>query len=362
MKHPLSRSAPSPRSRIAEQCGQGDAAPWMTDMSQFKIPLKLAATLAVLALCAGASHAAEPAWPAARPITLIVPFSAGGSVDVTARLVAQKLGERLRQSVVIDNVAGAGGAIGVNKGVHAAPDGYTLLMGADSPIAIARLVNPAAVRYDALKDLAPVALVNTAPLVLVARSGLPARNLDELARLARQQPGKISYATSGIGTILHLATERLSERAGMQLVHVPYRGGGQIVTDVVGGQVDLAMLISVTAIPQIQSGKLKALAVTADRRLPELPDVPTVAETPALKGYQMVSWAGIFAPARTPAPIVARLNQELNAVLAAPGVKAKLAEQGAVAAGGSAADFGAFVRQEQARYAQIVRSAHISAD
>lgn len=331
-------------------------------MFQFKKSFPLAAFFCGLALCAGAGHAADPAWPAARPITLIVPFSAGGSVDVTARLVAQKLGERLHQSVVIDNVAGAGGAIGVNKGVHAAADGYTLVMGADSPIAIAKLVNPAAVRYDALKDLAPVAMVNTAPMVLVARSSLPAGNLDELARLAQQQPGKISYATSGIGTILHLATERLSERAKMQLVHVPYRGGGQIVTDVVGGQVDLAMLISVTAIPQIQSGKLKALAVTSDKRLPELPNVPTVGETPALKGYQMVSWSGIFAPARTPAPIVARLNQELNAVLAAPEVKAKLAEQGAVAASGSAADFGAFVRKEQARYAEIVKNAHISAD
>ncbi|CAM4273908.1 tripartite tricarboxylate transporter substrate binding protein [Comamonas aquatilis] len=329
-----------------------------------KFTLRLSALLMAAGLGTNLVQAAEPAWPAARPIILTVPFSAGGSVDVTARLIAQKLGERLHQSVVIDNVAGAGGALGVNKGVHAAADGYNLIMGADSPIAIAKLVNPAAVRYDALKDLAPVAMVNTAPMILVARANLPANNLQELTALAQKQPDKISYATSGIGTILHLAMARISDRAQMKLVHVPYRGGGQIVTDVVGGQVDLAMLISVTAMPQIQSGKLKALAVTSAARLPELPNVPTVAETAALKGYQMVSWAGIFAPARTPAPIIGKLNQELNAVLASPEVKAKLAEQGAVAASGkdSAADFGQFVRKEQARYAEIVKSAHITAE
>lgn len=314
-------------------------------------------------LLATASHAADSAWPTARPITLIVPFSAGGSVDATARLIAQKLGERLKQSVVVDNVAGAGGAIGVNKAVHANADGYTLVMGADSPIAIAKLVNPAAVRYDALKDLAPVAMVNTAPLVLVARSNLPVGNLGDAIQLAQKEPGKISYATSGIGTILHLAMERISDQAKAQFVHVPYKGGGQIVTDVAGGQVDLAMLISVTAMPQIQAGKLKALAVTSAQRLPELPNVPAVAETPSLKGYQMVSWAGIFAPARTPAAVVDKLNHEVNAVLAMPDVKAKLAEQGAVAAGGGTpAQFGQFVQGEQARYAQIVKAAHITAD
>lgn len=323
---------------------------------------KLSLVLASV-LLATASHAADSAWPAARPITLIVPFSAGGSVDATARLLAQKLGERLKQSVVVDNVAGAGGAIGVNKAVHANPDGYTLVMGADSPIAIAKLVNPAAVRYDALKDLAPVALVNTAPLVLVARSNLPATGLGDAIRLAQQQPGKISYATSGIGTILHLAMERISDQAKAQFVHVPYKGGGQIVTDVAGGQVDLAMLISVTAMPQIQAGKLKALAVTSAQRLPELPSVPTVAETPGLSGYQMVSWAGLFAPARTPAAVVDKLNHEVNAVLSMPEVKAKLAEQGAVAAAASTpAQFSQFVQGEQARYAQIVKAAHITAN
>lgn len=257
-----------------------------------------------LALAAGAAFAlavpavfAQPQWPAARPITIIVPFSAGGSVDASARLLATKLAERLKQSVVVENVAGAGGAIGVAKAVSAPPDGYTLVMGADSPIAIARLVNPAAVKYDALKDLAPIGLVNTAPMVLVARPGLPANTLAEVIHLARARPGQLSYATSGVGTVLHLAMELIKDESKTFITHVPYRGGAQIVTDVVGNQVDLALLVSVTATPQLQARKMKAIAVTDDKRLPTLPDVPTVAETPGFKGYDMVSWTGLFAPA-----------------------------------------------------------------
>jgi tripartite-type tricarboxylate transporter receptor subunit TctC len=321
----------------------------------------LTASLAVLAaLIAAPLHSrGQPAWPSAKPITIIVPFSAGGSVDVSARLVAQKLSERLKQSVVIENVAGAGGTIGVSKAVGAAPDGYTLVMGADSPIAIARLVNPAAVRYDALKDLAPVGLVNTAPMVLVARPGLPANNLPEVLKLAKSQPGKLSYATSGIGTVLHLAMELVKDNAKVFITHVPYRGGAQIVTDVVGNQVDLAVLVSVTATPQIQAKKMKGIAVTDDKRLSSLPDVPTVAETPGFKGFDMVAWTGLFAPANTPSAIVERLNRELNEVLRADDVRAKMREQGAIGGSGTPAEFARFVEREQALYARIVKTANI---
>jgi tripartite-type tricarboxylate transporter receptor subunit TctC len=315
--------------------------------------------LALVTFAIGAAALAQPAWPTARPITIIVPFSAGGSVDVSARLVAQKLSERLKQSVVVENVAGAGGTIGVAKAVSAPPDGYTLVMGADSPVAIARLINPAAVRYDALKDLAPVGLVNTAPMVLVARPGLPANNLAEVIKLAKAQPGKLSYATSGIGTVLHLAMELIKDQAGVFITHVPYRGGAQIVTDVVGNQVDLAILVSVTATPNVQAKKMKAIAVTDDKRLPTLPDVPTVAETPGFKGFDVVAWTGLFAPARTPPAIVERLNHELNEVLKSDEMRARMQEQGAVGGSGTPSEFARFVQREQDRYAAIVKKANI---
>ncbi|MDB5873523.1 MAG: tripartite tricarboxylate transporter substrate binding protein [Ramlibacter sp.] len=307
----------------------------------------------------GASAQAQPAWPAAKPITLIVPFSAGGSVDVVARMVGQKLGERLKQSVVIDNVAGAGGTIGVAKAAHAAPDGYTLVMAPDSPVAIARLINPAAVKYDALKDLAPVGLVNTAPMVLVARPGLPANTLAEVLKLAKESPGKLSYATSGIGTVLQLAMEMIKDQGKVFITHVPYRGGAQIVTDVVGNQVDLALLVTSTATPNILARKMKGIAVTSDKRLAILPDVPAVAETPGFKGFDAAAWIGLFAPAQTPPAIVERLNRELNEVLRSDEIRAKMQEQGAIGGSGSPAEFASFVQREQDRYERIVKAANI---
>ncbi len=252
--------------------------------------------LSALALAAAPALQAQPAWPAAKPITIIVPFTAGGT-------------------------------IGVAKAAQAAPDGYTLVMGADSPVAIARLINPAAVRYDTLKDLAPVGLVNTAPMVLVARPGLPADTLADVLKLARAKPGHLSYATSGIGTVLHLGMELIKEQGKVFITHVPYRGGAQIVSDVVGNQVDLAMLISGTATPNILAGKLKGIAVTDDRRLATLPQVPAVAESAGFKGFDIVSWTGLFAPARTPAAVVERLNQELGEALKSDEVRSRMQEQ-----------------------------------
>lgn len=322
--------------------------------------LTLLASMALLgASGVGVSVHAQAAWPAAKPITLIVPFSPGGSVDFTARLLAQKLSERLKQTVLVDNAVGAGGVIGMEKAVRSAADGYTFVLGADSPAAIARLVNPGAVRYDTLKDLAPVALVTTAPMVIVARPGLQANNLADVLRLAREKPGQLSYATSGVGTVLHLAMERIKEQSKTFMVHVPYRGGSQVVADVVGNRVDLAVLISVTAAPQIQSKALKGIAITDDQRTPSLPDLPTVAETEGFKGFDMVSWTGLFAPAKVPPAIVERMNREVAEVLLMEDVRAKLAEGGATPGKGSAAEFTRFVQTETARYAAIVKAANI---
>jgi len=322
-------------------------------------PIKPLALAALLAAALPGAAFAQAAWPAGKAITLIVPYSAGGSVDFNARLVATKLGERLKQSVVVENVAGAGGVIGVAKAAAAAPDGYTLVAGPDSVMAIGRLINPAAFKFDPLKDLAPVGMLNTAPMVLVARPGLPAQNWAEFVKLAKAAPGKYNYATSGVGTVLQLAMELIKQREGLFITHVPYRGGAQIATDVIGNQIDLAMLVSTSAIPHVAGGRLKALGVTGAKRLEALPQVPAFGEMPGLKGYSMLSWTGIFAPAKTPAPVVQRLNEELNAVLKDPEVRAKLIEQGAQPGSGSAEDLGKFVRTEAARNQKIVQAANI---
>jgi tripartite-type tricarboxylate transporter receptor subunit TctC len=321
--------------------------------------IMLSVLCALLLATASPSTPAQTAWPAARPVNLIVPFAPGGNVDVTGRLIAQRLEERLHQSVIVENVTGAGGVIGMEKAVKAAPDGYTLVLGADSPAAIAQLINPVAVRYDTLKDLTPVGLVSTAPMMIIARPGLPADTLADVLRLAREKPGQLSYATSGVGTVLHLAMERVNEISKTSMVHVPYRGGAQIVTDVMGNQVDLAMIISVTGVPQVQSRKVKGIALTDHERSVALPDLPTVAETAGFKGFEMLSWTGLFAPANTPATIVERINRELGDVLGQAAVRTRLAEGGAAPGKGSAADFARFVQGETARYAAIVKAASI---
>ena len=321
--------------------------------------LALVLTASLLCNLHAVASAQTGTWPTAKPITLIVPYSAGGSIDYNARLVATGLAERLGQSVVIENVTGAGGAIGVAKAVNATPDGYTLVVGPDSAIAIGKLINPAAFRFDPLADLAPVALLNTAPMVLVARPGLAVENFADFVRLAKAEPDKYNYATSGVGTVLQLAMELLKERTGITVTHVPYRGGAQIATDVIGNQVDLAMLVSTSAIPHVKDKRVKALGVTGEKRLEALLEVPTFGEMPGLEGYSMLSWAGIFAPAKTPAAVVSRLNQEVNAVLQSSDVRAKLQEQGAQAGSGSAQDLGRFVRAEYERNREIVQKANI---
>ena len=303
--------------------------------------------------------AAAQSWPTAKPITLIVPFPPGGNVDFAARVLATRFGETLKQSVVVENVPGAGGVIGVSKAVAAPADGYTLLVGVDSAISIAKFVTPTAVRYDSLRDLAPIGIINAAPMIILAKPALPADNVADLIKLARAQPGKLSYATSGVGTVLHLAMERVKAQAGIDLVHVPYKGAAQIFNDLMGNQIDLAMLVTIATLPQVAASKFKALGVTTPQRLASAPQIPALAESPELKGFDMVAWTGLFAPAKTPAAIVERLNRELNDALASPEVGGKFEEQGAVLRRFSTAEFAAFLRKEQAEYGEIVRAAGI---
>ena len=279
-------------------------------------------------------------------------------MDFQARLIGQKLGERLGQSVVVDNVAGAGGVLGVAKAIHAKPDGYTLVMGFDGPISVAELVN-SSVKYNAEKDLAPIGLVSVAPVVLMARPGLPAKSMQELIELAKKEPGKITYGTSGVGTVLHLAMEMVQERTGTQMVHVPYRGGAQITNDVMGGQVDTGYLVTTSATPLVNQGKLAALGVTSAKRNESIPNVPAFAETPALKGFEINTWTGLFAPAKTPAAIVQRMATELTAVLQMPEVQQRLKEGGATPGTGTPQSFAAYLKKEKAGYAAIVKSANI---
>jgi tripartite-type tricarboxylate transporter receptor subunit TctC len=318
-----------------------------------------AASVAAISLCAApAAWSADDAWPKLKPINLIVPFSAGGNVDFQSRLIGQKLSERLGQTVVIDNVPGAGGVLGVSKAIAAKPDGYTLVMGFDGPVSVAQLVNKA-VKYNAEQDLAPIGLVSIAPVVLMARPGLPAKNMQELIALAKAQPGKVTYGTSGVGTVLHLAMEMVQERAGVQMVHVPYRGGAQITNDVMGGQVDTGYMVTTSATPLVHQGKLHALGVTSAQRIEAIANVPTFSETPVLKGLEINTWTGLLAPKGTPEAVVQRLAKELSAVLQQPDVQQRLKDGGATPGQRTLGDFAQFLKQEKASYTAIVQSAKI---
>ncbi len=301
------------------------------------------------------------AYPS-RPITLMVPYAAGGNVDAVARWVAPELSKRLGQSVVIDNVAGAGGAIGTERAARASADGHTLLLSVESAMVIAKLVSPSVVKYDGLKDFAPVTLLSSSPLVLVGRPGLPANNLDELLKLMRKEPGKLNYATSGIGTSLHVAGEMFNQLGKVQMVHVPYKIGSQIVTDLMGNQIDLAMLPIPLTSEQVKAGRIKAFGVTEVARSPGLPDVPSMAEHPQLKGLEVTVWFGLFAPAKTDPAVVARLAKESAEMLKDEALRQKLAAIGMRPLGLPPEAFAKFLDAEQRKFGDIVRVGNIRAE
>lgn len=314
---------------------------------------------ASVASCAFATASASAAggYPI-KPITLVVGYTAGGSVDLVARTVAPELGKRLGQSVVIENLGGAGGTIGAQKVVKAEADGYTLLMGSGSEVSIARLTNPA-VRYDGEKDLAPITFVGTQPMVLVGKLQLPAKDAGELIALAGAKPGALSYASSGVGTPLNLAGELIKQQGKVNITHVPYKGASAMATDLLGGQIDLAVMVLSSALPHIQAGRVRAYGVTENKRASVAPNVPALAETPALKGVDMGVWFGLMAPSDTPRSIIDRLNTEMQAVLAMPDVRKKLAEAGVEVAPANPAQSAAFVKRGTAKYRTIVQTADI---
>ena len=327
---------------------------------------KLLFNLCVVLTCSTLSTLAQAqtpaAWPAAKPISVVVPFAAGGAVDYAARMVVNKLGERLGQSMVIDNVAGAGGVVGTAKVARATPDGYTLLVAPDSTIVIAPLVTPDAVKYDPLKDLVPVGLINITPLILVASPGLPVNNFADLLRYARANPGKLNYASPGVGNLLHVAMEALLQQAGINIVHVTYKSTPQIVSDLIGNQIELALLVPSTGLPHIKGGKIKALGLTVNERLTASPEIPPLSDSPELKGYYVTTSIGLFVPGKTSPAIVERLNRELNAVLSSPEVRKPFEEQAATIGKGSGADYAEFLRKELVRNAVVVKAANIKGE
>ncbi|KRB10543.1 tripartite tricarboxylate transporter substrate binding protein [Achromobacter sp. Root170] len=320
----------------------------------------------LLARCALAA-CLTPALPAAmaqtypaKPITLVVPHSAGGTSDILARTVAAEAAKTLGQTIVIDNKGGANGTIAAKQVASSAPDGYTLLLATASTHGI----NPSLysrISYDAVKDFTPVTLLATVPNVLVVGPNVKAANVQELIAFIRSQGDKTNMGSAGAGTPGHLAGEMFKSEAKLQFTHVPYKGGSPAITDLIGGQIDFMFTTIPGVLPHVKAGSLRALAVTSPERSSAMPDVPTMAES-GLPGFQAVSWHGIVAPAGTPDAVVARLNQALTGALAAPEVKQRLMEEGARASGVNTAEFGKFIQTEMAAWAKAVKDSGATAN
>ena len=303
------------------------------------------------ALSAGNANAAATDFPV-RPLRMIVPYAPGGNADIMARLVAQRLAENLGQQVVVDNRAGASGIIGTELAVKAPPDGYSMVL-----VASSLATNPSFIKtlpYDANRDLAPITMVGSTPLILAAYPGLAASNVKELAALAKAKPGQLNYATSGIGSPANLAGALFNYMAGVNIVHVTYKGTAMATTDVLGGHVQLFYPSMTAVLPYVKNGKLKALGMTALARSPLAPEIPTVSES-GLPGYQANIWNGLLAPAATPRPLIVRLNQELVRVLATSDMRERFAALGADCAHSTPEEFRAFIAAEEKKWAKVVR-------
>ncbi|WEL97152.1 MULTISPECIES: Bug family tripartite tricarboxylate transporter substrate binding protein [Delftia] len=294
--------------------------------------------------------AAQVGFPA-KPLKLVVGYPAGGSVDLVARVVGDALAAQLRGTVVVDNVGGAAGAIAAQRVASAPADGYTLLVGASNELVATRIVNPAQ-RYDGRRDFTPLGLVATGPLILAARPGLGVKTLADLLELARRQPGKLSYGSSGVGSTLHFAGELFKQRAGVSITHVPYRGVAPLTSDLAGGSLDLAMLSPTAAQPFLQSGRIVPLAVTSAQRLSALPQVPAMAELAPLRGYELVGWFALMAPRGLPAATAQRITAALQEALAEPAVRKRLEDAGMVPASGRE-DLARLIAEEDRKYEQL---------
>jgi tripartite-type tricarboxylate transporter receptor subunit TctC len=295
-------------------------------------------------------------WPD-KPIRLVVPFSAGGPTDVAARLIEPKLRELLKQPVIIDNRVGATGAIGSELVAKAAPDGYTLLLGTSSTMAASPNLNPK-LSYDPLHDFAPVSIIAHIENVLVVNPSVPVKSVAELIAYAKANPGKLSYATSGIGSTYHLATELFKSQTGIDLLHVPYKGAAPAAADVLGGQVSLMFDALSAALANIKAGKIRALGIASAKRNPELPEVPTITEA-GVPGYVTTIWLALYLPAKTPQAIVAKLNEAVVKAMGEPEVKRRLAQAGMLATSSTPQELLEHNRAEIARWGKVVRDANI---
>ena len=315
----------------------------------------------VILACAAVvvSSVAEAQTYPVKGVRIIVPFPAGGATDIMARLVAQRLSEMWAQQVIVDNRGGAAGTIGSDLAAKSAPDGYTILVGTSSTHAIAQSLY-AKLPYDSVKDFAPVIGLATSTIVLSTHPSVPAKSVRELIALAKAQPNALSFASSGSGGVSHLVAEMFKSQAGIQMLHVPYKGDTQALADLVGGQVSLEFGTALSFIPHIQAGKLKALAVTSLARSPVMSDVPTVAES-GLKGFEALQWYGLFAPAGTPREIVARINADTVKTLRTNDMKERLAKLASDVVANTPDEFAAFQKSEINKWAQVVKQsgAHI---
>jgi tripartite-type tricarboxylate transporter receptor subunit TctC len=295
-----------------------------------------------------------------RPVTLVVPFPPGGGTDTGGRILAEQLGKRWGQTVVVENKGGAAGQIGADFVAKARPDGYTLLLGNIGTQAI----NPSLYKkmpYDPDKAFAPISFVAELPLAMMVNPAVPAQSAKDLVALAKSQPGRLSYSSSGAGGAPHLAAEMFKQGSGTFIVHVPYRGGGPAVQDLIAGHVQLTFMTVLEASGHIKAGKLRALAVTSDQRVPALPDVPTLAES-ALPGFNSISWLGLLAPAGTPADVVEKIAADVRAVMADEGVKARFIGLGGVPRGSTPQQFAKLIDDDRTRYAKVIAERKITID
>ncbi len=318
-------------------------------MTQLRIP-------AVLFLLFSSTAFSQSPWPD-KPVRWIVPYAAGGFADIRARRIGIDLAKRLGQPVVIENRTGAGGVIGTDAVAKAAPDGYTIGMGNLAALA----VNVSLMKklpYDPLKDLQPVVLIERSALILTAGPALQAKTLQELIAYAKANPGKLGFGSSGVGGAHHLSGEMLKLRTGIDIVHVPYKGGAPAAADVMAGHLPMMFEMGYAAVPSVKGGKIRALAVTSTRRLPLLPDVPTMAEA-GLPGFESANWQGLVVPAATPRAIVERLNREFNAILALPEQREAILSTASEVGGGTPEEFRDLIRSETAKWAEVVKAAKI---
>ena len=317
--------------------------------------MRFLATLLLLSLAASAVAQSYPS----RPIRLIVPFAPGGSADLVGRLLAQQLSESVGQPVVVENKGGASGMLGNDYVAKSPPDGYTLSVGTLGPFAVNQTLYEH-VPYDNIRDFAPITLTGISSHILVAHPSVPVQNVTELIALAKTKPGQLTFASSGTGNATHLTFELFKARAGIEIVHVPYKGGGPAMADLVGGQVLFSFASMASAVPFVKAGRLRAIAVSGGERSALFPDVPTVGES-GLPGFASEDWQGILAPAKTPAEVVMKLNGEIARILALPEVKAKLAAAGFDAKSSTPEAFGQFIQAETLKWAKLLKGIGLKA-